>query len=171
MNISIFGLGYVGCVSLGCLAKNGHNVIGVDINSNKVELINHGKPTIIEKDIDKIIKEQFNKNRISATTDYTKAINNSDISIICVGTPSTKDGHLNLEYIYKVAKEIGEGLKEKNKYHTIVIRSTVLPGTNIKIGKLIENISKKKRNIHFGVVSNPEFLREGSAVADYYNPE
>ncbi len=170
MNISIFGLGYVGCVSLGCLAQNGHKTLGVDVNSHKVDLINIGKPTIIEKDIDRIIKEQFENKTISATTDYKKAVKETDISIICVGTPSTKEGHLNLEYIFKVAKEIGEVLSEKNKFHTIVIRSTVLPGTNQKIGKLIEKISGKRRNTDFGIVSNPEFLREGSAVEDYYNP-
>ncbi len=170
MKISIFGLGYVGCVSLGCLAQNGHYIIGVDVNSNKVNLINVGKPTIIEKDIDKIIKEQFENKRISATTDFIKAVKETDVSIICVGTPSTKEGHLNLEYIYKVAQEIGNALKEKQDFHTIVIRSTVLPGTNERIGDIIEEASNKKRNTDFGVVSNPEFLREGSAVNDYYNP-
>ena len=170
MNISIFGLGYVGCVSLGCLAQNGFTVIGVDVNSHKVELINNGLPTIIEKEIDEIIKEQFIKKRISATTDFRKAVRDTDVSIICVGTPSTKEGHLNLKYIYKVAAEIGEEIKEKGKFHTIVIRSTVLPGTNQKIGEIVEQVSEKKRNIDFGIVSNPEFLREGSAVADYYNP-
>lgn len=170
MKVSIFGLGYVGCVSLGCIAKNGFPTIGVDVNQNKVDLINEGKPTIIEKDIDKIIKEQYKNKFISATTDYRKAVKESDISIICVGTPSTKEGHLNLEYIYKVASEIGEELKIKNEFHTIAIRSTVLPGTNVRIGKIIEDISGKKRNKDFGIVSNPEFLREGTAVDDYYNP-
>lgn len=170
MNISIFGLGYVGCVSLGCLAQNGHKIIGVDVNAHKVDLINTGKPTIIEKDIDKIIHEQFINKNIRATTNCEEAIGDSEISIICVGTPSTKEGHLNLNYIYKVASEIGEALKNQNKFHTIVVRSTVLPGTNYEIGKIIENSSGKKRNIDFGVVSNPEFLREGTAVKDYYNP-
>ncbi len=169
-SISIFGLGYVGCVSLGCLAQNGYKVIGVDVNQNKINLINNGKPTIIEKDIDKIIGEQFNNKQISATNDYRKAVRETDISIICVGTPSTKEGHLNLKYIYKVAEEIAEEIKEKKEFHTVVIRSTVLPGTNLKIGEIIEQVSGKKRNIDFGVVSNPEFLREGTAVADYYNP-
>ena len=169
-SISIFGLGYVGCVSLGCLAQNGFNVVGVDVNEHKVGLINSGKPTIVEKDIDKIIEEQYKNGRISATTDYRKAVRETDISIICVGTPSTKEGHLNLSYIYSVAKEIGEELKHKEQFHTIVIRSTVLPGTNSKISKIIEEASGKKTNIDFGIVSNPEFLREGSAVADYYNP-
>ncbi len=170
MNISIFGLGYVGCVSLGCLAQNGHKIIGVDVNSHKVKLINSGKPTIIEKDIDIIIEEQYKEKSISATTNFKKAVKETDISIICVGTPSTKEGHLNLKYIYKVAKEIGGEISKKNKFHTIVIRSTVLPGTNQKIGEIIEKKSGKKRNINFGIVSNPEFLREGSAVSDYYNP-
>ena len=170
MNISIFGLGYVGCVSLGCLAKNGHTVIGVDINKNKVDLINQGMPTIIEKDIDKIIKDQFLQRKISATTDALKAVNNSEISIIAVGTPSTMNGHLNLKYIFKVAENIGEALKTKQGTHIIAIRSTVLPGTCDKVAKIIETISEKKRNVGFSVVDNPEFLREGSAVEDYYNP-
>jgi len=170
MKISIFGLGYVGCVSLGCLAQNGHTIIGVDNNATKVHQINSGKPTIVEKDIDKIINEQFNKGNISATTNYKDAVQNTDVSIICVGTPSTKEGHLNLDYIFNVANQIGEVLIEKQEFQVVVIRSTVLPGTNEKIGQIIEEKSGKKRNIGFAVVSNPEFLREGSAVLDYYNP-
>ena len=168
--ISIFGLGYVGCVSLGCLAQNGHNVIGVDVNQNKIDLINKGKPTIIEKDIDNIISEQFKNKRIRATLDYRQAVRETDISIICVGTPSTKEGHLNLDYIYKVASQIAEEIKEKENFHIVALRSTVLPGTNEKVGKIIEQVSGKKRNENFGVVSIPEFLREGTAVSDYYNP-
>lgn len=170
MNISIFGLGYVGCVSLGCLAKNGHTVIGVDTVDNKVNLINQGKSTIIEKDIDDIIKKQFQLGHISATENYKEAVLNTEISIICVGTPSTPEGHLNLKYIYKVAEQIGGSLKEKDSFHIVVIRSTVLPGTNNTVGKIISKASGKKRNQGFTVVSNPEFLREGSAVKDYYNP-
>ena len=170
MNIGIFGLGYVGCVGLGCLAQSGHNVIGVDILDSKVNLINSGKPTIIEKDIDKIIYEQWRKGRISATTDYMQGVKDTEVSIICVGTPSTNKGHLNLDYIYNTSKQIGEALKKKNSFHVIVIRSTVLPGTNKKVGEIISEISGKERNIGFAVVSNPEFLREGSAVEDYFNP-
>ena len=170
MRVSIFGLGYVGCVSLGCLAKNGHHVIGVDINQNKIDLINQGLPTIIEKDIDLLIQEGSSQNRIRATNDYKDAVMNSEISIIAVGTPTTKAGHLNLDYIFKVAEEIGEVLTGKDAFHIIVIRSTVLPGTNKKIGEIVEDISGKKRNVDFAVVSNPEFLREGTAVDDYYNP-
>lgn len=170
MNISIFGLGYVGCVSLGCLAQNGHRVIGVDVSQTKIDLINSGKPTIIEKDIDVIIKEQFEKGSISATNNPEYGVLNSEVSIIAVGTPSTERGHLNLEYIYRVAENIGRALKEKDGFHVIALRSTVMPGTCDKIAELVENASGKARNDGFGIVDNPEFLREGSAVADYYNP-
>ncbi|MCG8309274.1 MAG: nucleotide sugar dehydrogenase [Cytophagales bacterium] len=170
MNISIFGLGYVGCVSLGCLAKNGHNLIGVDVNDNKINQINSGKPTIIEKGIKDIIMEAFDMGRICATRDCDFAIRSSEISIICVGTPSSSNGHLNLNYIFKVASEIGESLIKKDDFHVVVVRSTVLPGTNQKIGEIIEQKSGKERNVDFAVVSNPEFLREGTAVYDYYNP-
>ena len=170
MKISIFGLGYVGCVSMGCLAENGHTVIGVDTSKTKVDLINSGKPTIIEKDIDKIIKEQFEKKRISATLDANFAIINSEISIIAVGTPSTDFGHLNLDYIFRVAESFAEALKMKKEFHVIAIRSTVTPGTCEKFCDIIESKSDRLRNIDFAVVDNPEFLREGTAVNDYFNP-
>jgi len=170
MKISIFGLGYVGCVSIGCLAKNGHEVIGVDVQPEKVDLINRGLATIVEKDIDVIIKDQFEKGSIRATLCYNDAIMHSEMSIICVGTPSSATGHLNLSYIYRTAEQIGEALKAKDSFHVVVIRSTVMPGTNKKIGEIIEQYSGRKRNEAFSVVSNPEFLREGTAVKDYYNP-
>jgi GDP-mannose 6-dehydrogenase len=170
MNISIFGLGYVGCVSLGCLAKNGHNVVGVDVSQTKVNQINNGLPTIIEKDIDVIIKEQFEAQRIRATTDFKEAIFNTEISIIAVGTPTGPNGHLNLDYIFNVANNIGEVLKEKNDFHIVAIRSTVMPGTSDKFAAIVEEVSGKKHGEHFAMVSNPEFLREGTAVKDYYNP-
>lgn len=170
MNISIFGLGYVGCVSLGCLAKNGHNVIGVDISPTKVDQINSGKPTIIEKDIDIIIAEQKKIGRISATADTNHAVQKSDISIVAVGTPSTEKGHLNLNHIFTVAGNIGEALKQKQEFHIIAVRSTVMPGTCDKFADIVGRISGKKRNKDFAIVDNPEFLREGTAVQDYYNP-
>jgi len=170
MDISVFGLGYVGCVGMGCLAQNGHSVVGVDVIQSKLDLINSGYPTIIESQIDRIINEQFRKGRISATKDFKQAVKETDISIICVGTPSTPEEHLNLTYIHKVASQIGESIKEKKSFHIVVIRSTVLPGTNRKVGEVIEHISGKNRNEGFAVISNPEFLREGSAVEDYYNP-
>jgi len=170
MNISIFGLGYVGCVSLGCLARNGHTVIGVDVSETKVKQINSGLATIIEKDIDLIIREEHSKSRISATTDYSRAILDTDISIIAVGTPSSTTGHLNLEYIFKVAENFGRILRAKDQFHVIAIRSTVLPGTSAKFADIIEEYSGKRRNVDFAMVSNPEFLREGTAVHDYYHP-
>jgi GDP-mannose 6-dehydrogenase len=170
MNISIFGLGYVGCISLGCLAQSGHSVIGVDITEAKVRLISQGKPTILENRISEIIAAQHQARRIRATTDHKDAVINSDISIICVGTPSSASGQLDLGQIMAVARQIGATLKEKVSFHTIVIRSTVPPGTNQQVTQILEEISGKQPNVHFGVVSNPEFLREGSAVADYYNP-
>ena len=170
MNISIFGLGYVGCVGMACLAKQDHIMIGVDVSDEKVKRVNNGQSTIIENGIDALISEGFHKNRIRATKDYNEAVLNTDISFICVGTPSSDNGHLNLEYIYQTAREIGEALTKKNTFHLVVIRSTVIPGTNAKVGELIEGISGKKRNSDFAVVSNPEFLREGTAVYDYMNP-
>lgn len=170
MNISIFGLGYVGCVSLGCLAKNGHQVVGVDVSKTKVDQINAGKATIIEKDIDRIIAEQRKAGKIEATLDARKAVLDTELSIICVGTPSSDKGHLNLDYIFKVADNIAVALKEKNGFHIIAIRSTIFPGTGDKVASLIEEISQKKRNVDFAIVDNPEFLREGTAVNDYFNP-
>lgn len=170
MVISIFGLGYVGCVSLGCYSELGFKTIGVDISESKVKLINHGFATIHEDKIDDLIKKGRNQQSIEATVDSFYAVQNSDVSIICVGTPSSANGHLNLEYIFNVCKEIGEALKFKNDFHTIAIRSTVFPGTNKKCSEIIENISGKKSNVDFAVISNPEFLREASAVDDFFNP-
>ncbi len=170
MNISIFGMGYVGCVSLGCLASRGHTVVGVDVNPTKINLINSGKPTIIEKEIDRILAQAHRDRLVRATSDARSAVLDSEVSIIAVGTPSTKEGHLNLKHIFRVAEEIGAALREKESFHIIVIRSTVLPGTNRQIGEIVEKASARKRNRDFAVVSNPEFMREGSAVKDYFNP-
>jgi len=170
MNISIFGLGYVGCVSLGCLAQNGHHVIGVDVSDSKVNQINNGIATIVETDIDKIIKEQRAAGRIRATQDFADAVMNSDISIVAVGTPSSQYGHLNLDYIFDVATEIAAVIAAKSAFHVIAIRSTVFPGTCEQFADIIEERTSKKNNIDFAVVDNPEFLREGTAVRDYYNP-
>jgi GDP-mannose 6-dehydrogenase len=170
MNISIFGLGYVGCVSLGCLARNGHRVVGVDINPNKVDLINQGRPTIIERDIEGLLREQHARGLVSATMDAQAAVAATDLSMVAVGTPSTGRGHLNLAYIFKVAEDIGRALARKDGFHIVVVRSTVLPGTCDRIARLIEEHSGKQRNRGFAVVDNPEFLREGTAVADYSAP-
>lgn len=171
MKISIFGLGYVGCVSLGCHAELGYKLIGVDVNQPKVDLINQGIATIQEAKIDDLIKKHREAKNIEATTDVHYAINNTDISFICVGTPSSERGHLDLTYIFGVCKEIGEALKNKDGFHVVVIRSTVFPGTNEKAGKIIEEASGKIRGTDFAMVSNPEFLREATAVDDFFQPE
>lgn len=170
MNISIFGLGYVGCVSLGCLAQNGHRVVGVDVDPVKVGQINEGRATIVERGIDALIGEQFQRGRIRATIDYTRAILDTEVSIIAVGTPSTPRGHLNLDYIFAVANHFAEVLPKKDDFHVIAIRSTVMPGTCERIAALIESKTGKLNNVDFAVVSNPEFLREGTAIHDYYQP-
>jgi GDP-mannose 6-dehydrogenase len=170
LHISIFGLGYVGCVSIGCLAAKGHHVVGVDLNQTKVSFINNGQPTIFEAHIGEIISEQYLKGRIRATLSAMEAVRETEVSFICVGTPSTVNGHLNLSAIFNVAREIAEAIKAKDDFHTVVIRSTVLPGTNEKVRTIIEDVSGKPSNEGFAVVSNPEFLREGSAVQDFFSP-
>ena len=171
MNISVFGLGYVGCVSAACLAENGHKVMGVDINQNKVDIINSGKSPVIEKDINGIIKEVVTTEKLIATTDAGKAVKNSEISMICVGTPSNDNGSLNLKYVKRVCAEIGAGLREKDDYHIVVLRSTMLPGSvEEEVIPALEKTSGKKAGTGFGVCINPEFMREGSSVYDYYHP-
>ena len=171
MNISVFGLGYVGCVSAACLAENGHKVMGVDINQNKVDIINSGKSPVVEKDINGIIKEVVTTKKLIATTDVGKAVENSEISMICVGTPSNDNGSLNLNYVKRVCAEIGAGLREKDDYHAVVLRSTVLPGSvEGEVIPTLEKTSGKKAGADFGVCMNPEFMREGSSIYDYYHP-
>jgi GDP-mannose 6-dehydrogenase len=170
MNISVFGLGYVGCISLGCLAQSGHKVIGVDISKPKVDLINRGLPTIIERGMTEIFSQQRKEGRISATTDGVGAVKETDVSFICVGTPSGKNGHTDVTSVLKVVEEIAQGIGEKDTFHIVVIRSTVAPGTNEQTVDIIERISGRKRNQDFAVVSNPEFMREGTAIRDYRAP-
>ena len=171
MKISIVGLGYVGAVCSACFANEGHEVIGMDIDEVKVELINKGKAPIVEKDLEDYISRNVNEGRLRATTDLKEAIDNSDITIISVGTPSKPNGDIDLKYIKEAAKAIGEKLKAKDAFHIVSMRSTVLPGTgkNVVI-PIIEEISGKKAGVDFGYVSNPEFLREGTAIWDFYNP-
>lgn len=171
MKISIFGLGYVGAVSAGCLAKSGHNVIGVDPYQPKIDLINNGKTPVIEKDIGVIIEKAVLDSLLRATRDVNNAVLNSEISLICVGTPSQLNGSLDLKYVRKVCEEIGTALCEKNEFHVVVARSTMLPGSMRSIVMpTLEESSGKKAGIDFGVCNNPEFLRESTAVYDYYNP-
>ena len=171
MKISIFGLGYVGAVSAGCLAKDGHQVIGVDPHQAKVDLINKGITPIIEKDIGEIIAAAVKGGRLMATTSVNEAVQGSEISLICVGTPSQLNGSLDLKYVRRVCEEIGASIGKKDSFHVVVARSTMLPGTmkDVVIPTL-EASSGKRAGIDFGVCNNPEFLREGTAVYDYYAP-
>lgn len=171
MNISIFGLGYVGAVSAGCLSKDGHHVIGVDPYRPKVDLINEGKTPVIEKDIGEIVENAVSQGLLRATQDVQEAVLASDISMICVGTPSQINGSLDLKYVRKVCEEIGMALRNKKEFHVVVARSTMLPGSMRSIViPVLEESSGKKAGVDFGVCNNPEFLRESTAVFDYYNP-
>ncbi len=171
LKISIFGLGYVGAVSAGCLANEGHDVIGVDPVQTKIELINNGRSPIIEAQIDEIIASNARAGRLRATHDQTEAIQETELSFVCVGTPSQPNGNLDLRYIRRICEQIGQALKDKATRHTVVIRSTVLPGTMHGIViPVLEEFSGKKAGVDFGLCHNPEFLREGSAVKDFNSP-
>jgi GDP-mannose 6-dehydrogenase len=171
MRISIFGLGYVGAVCAGCLSARGHEVIGVDISAAKIDLINKGKSPIVEPGLEALLEKGINSGLLRGTTDFAGAVRDSEMSFICVGTPSKKNGDLELNYIESVCREIGLVLRDKSERHTIVIRSTVLPGTvkNVVI-PLLEDCSGKKAGVDFGVAVNPEFLRESTAIKDYDQP-
>lgn len=171
MRISVFGLGYVGTVSAGCFARDGHEVIGVDAVRTKIELINAGRPPIIEAEIGDIVLGAVKSGRLRATDDADHAICNTDLSFVCVGTPSQPNGNLDLTYIRRVCEMIGSVIRRKRVRHTVVIRSTILPGTMRQLViPILEEYSGKRAGIEFGVCNNPEFLREGTAVEDFDAP-
>jgi GDP-mannose 6-dehydrogenase len=171
VKVSVFGLGYVGAVSAGCLAHDGHEVVGVDPLPTKVDLINRGQSPIVEADIGEIIAATAKAGRLRATSDPADAIRETELSFVCVGTPSQPNGNLDLRYIRRICEQIGAALKSKTARHTVVIRSTILPGTMHKIViPTLEESSGKKAGVDFGVCNNPEFLREGSAVKDFRSP-
>src|SRR6185437_101499 len=171
MRVSIFGLGYVGCVSAACLARDGHDVIGVDVNPDKVASIAAGRSPIIEHGLDEVLLSVVQAGKLRATVDSRQAVLESDVSLICVGTPSNSNGSLNTRYVESVCQEIGLAINQKGDYHTVVVRSTVLPGTvEEKVVPILEEFSGSSAGIDFGVAMNPEFLREGTAIADYYDP-
>ncbi|NOY16064.1 MAG: UDP-glucose/GDP-mannose dehydrogenase family protein [Gammaproteobacteria bacterium] len=171
MKISIFGLGYVGAVSAGCLAREGHKVVGVDPYKPKVDLINSGQTPVIEDDIGEIISVAVKEGRLIATTDVQDAVNSTEMSFICVGTPSLINGGLDLKYVRNVCEQIGLALRDKTDFHVIVARSTMLPGSMMDVViPVLEEASGKIAGEGFGVCNNPEFLREGTAVYDFFNP-
>jgi len=171
MRISIFGLGYVGAVCAGCLSARGHEVVGVDVSTAKIDLINNGKSPIVEPGLEALLKQGIETGRLRGTTDVAAAIRDTELSMLCVGTPSKKNGDLELDYIESVCREIGFVLRDKKERHTVVVRSTVLPGTvkNVVI-PILEDCSGKKAGVDFGVAVNPEFLRESTAIKDYDHP-
>jgi GDP-mannose 6-dehydrogenase len=171
MKLSVFGLGYVGCVSAACFAGAGHEVIGVDINQVKVDIINGGRSPIVEPGIEQLIREAVGAGRLRATTDTADAVANSDVSLVCIGTPSNANGSLNLTHIKRACQQIGEALAAKVRYHIVVMRSTMLPGTiEQTVVPALEVYSGKRASRDFGVAINPEFLREGSSIYDFNHP-
>ena len=171
MKVSVFGLGYVGSVSAASLAAAGHEVVGVDINADKVLAINEGRSPVVEPGLGELLQQGVDASRLRATTSTADAVHATDLSLICVGTPSRRNGSLDLTYLVRVCEQIGEALRDKPSYHVVVVRSTVLPGTtHAHVIPALEAASGKKYGDGFGVSVNPEFLREGSALKDFREP-
>jgi GDP-mannose 6-dehydrogenase len=169
--VSVFGLGYVGCVSAACFAEQGFQVVGVDVSESKVSLINAGKATIVEAGIQELVAEMVGAGRLRATTSADEAVLATDISLVCVGTPSRPNGSLELEYVKRVCDEIGKAIARKGRWHLVVIRSTVLPGTLQElVTPVLEAASGGRVGEQFGLCSNPEFLREGTSIKDFAEP-
>lgn len=170
-NVSVFGLGYVGSVLLACLADHGHQATGIDVNPLKVDMINAGRSPIIEQGVTELLGKGVQAGRLRATTDVARAVGESEVIFVCVGTPSHPNGSLNLSYVERVCQDIGAALAEKPGYPVIAIRSTMLPGsTEEMVIPALEQASGKKAGRDFGVCFNPEFLREGSSIRDFYDP-
>ena len=171
MNVSVFGLGYVGSVSAASFAADGHAVVGVDVNPVKVASLNEGRSPIVEKGLEELIRDAVGNGRLRATTSTADAVSATDLSLVCVGTPSRRNGSLDLSYLERVCEQIGDALREKDGYHVVVVRSTVLPGTTHGVViPALERTSGKQYGTGFGVTVNPEFLREGTAIQDFRHP-
>ncbi|HID42944.1 MAG TPA: UDP-glucose/GDP-mannose dehydrogenase family protein, partial [Archaeoglobaceae archaeon] len=169
MRISVIGSGYVGIVTGIGFAELKNSIIFVDIDKDKIDTINSGKPPIYERGLEELMKR--NKERYHATEDYREILK-TELTFMCISTPSNADGSINLDFVKSASQSIGEVLKEKDDFHTVVVKSTVIPGTTEEVIKpLIENASNRKASKDFGIAMNPEFLREGSAVEDFFNPD
>jgi GDP-mannose 6-dehydrogenase len=169
--IALFGLGYVGTVSGACFAARGETVIGVDLDRGKVDAINAGRSPVIEKDLDALVRQGIDSGRLRATTDGAAAVRAADLSMVCVGTPSRANGGLDTEHVEKVAREIGAALRGDSKWHLVVFRSTMLPGTvEGRLVPILAEASGRRPGSDFGVAVNPEFLREGTSVRDFHEP-
>ena len=171
VSLSVFGLGYVGCVSAACLASRGHRVTGVDVNPDKVNAIRQGLSPVIEERIGDVIAEVVAAGDLTVTTDAARAVSETDVSLVCVGTPSASGGGLSTSFLEQVSDQIGAALATKDGWHVVVYRSTMVPGTceNLLIPRL-ESASGKRAGLDFGVCVNPEFLREGTSVHDFHEP-
>jgi len=169
--VSVFGLGYVGAVTAACLAHKGHRVIGVDVNPGKVEVLESGQAPVLEPGLDQLVSEAHKAGRLHATTDPFRAVDQSEISFLCVGTPSLRNGRLDLSSVERSCEEVGRALRSKKEFHWVVLRSTVLPGTAKSLAiPTIESASRKRAGVDFAVCANPEFTREGSAIHDFLDP-
>jgi GDP-mannose 6-dehydrogenase len=171
MRISIFGLGYVGVISLACLTRDGHEVIGVDIDATKLELIRQGQSPVIEEGIQELMAQVAASGRVTVTTDVNEAVQRSDLSFICVGTPSGNNGSQDLTAVLRLAEQLGRAIGSKSDFHTLVLRSTVQPGTlEEQVAPILQQHSGKRAGADFGLCFQPEFLREGTSIKDYDNP-
>ena len=170
MKIAIFGLGYVGCISCGCFCKEGHEVIGVDPNEYKVSRVQAGLSSVVEKGLDDLISDAVTHGSLKSTTDVRQALENTEISMVCVGTPSRKDGSIDMTYVTRVSQEIAEVLAHLQKEHILVYRSTIAPGMIDKViyPLLFYRNGLSPEKVHLAY--NPEFLREGSGIFDFYHP-
>jgi GDP-mannose 6-dehydrogenase len=169
--ISVIGLGYVGAVTAGCLAQKGHSVIGVDVNPLKVQMLESGRSPVLEPGLEEFISSSQKACRLHATTSTSEAVAKTDVSFVCVGTPSMRGGRLDVSGVERSCQEVGEALRAKNGFHWIVLRSTILPGTSENIAiPTIEKASGKRAGVDFAVCTNPEFTREGCAVSDFMTP-
>ncbi len=170
-SVSVFGLGYVGCVSAVCLAAQGHRVIGVDVNQDKVDALARGNSPVVEERLGDLAAEAVATGNLTVTTDTATAVLHTDLSLVCVGTPSAHGGGLSTEYLEQVTDAIGAALAKKDRWHVVVYRSTMIPGTCEKLLiPRLESVSGKRAGVDFGVCVNPEFLREGTSVQDFFNP-
>src|SRR5437867_1140047 len=171
MRVSVFGLGYVGSVSAASFAADGHEVVGVDVNADKVASVNAGRSPIVEPGLDELLSRAVSEGRLRATSDTGEAVRDTEVSLLCVGTPSRRNGSLDLAHLERVSEQIGASLRDKPDYHVVVVRSTVLPGTTHQtVIPTLERASGKKYGEGFGVSVNPEFLREGTALKDFRKP-
>lgn len=171
MAVSVFGLGYVGCVSAACLASRGHPVVGVDLNPTKVEFLRRGQAPVVEERIAELTAEVVEAGLLTVSEDPSRAVQDTDITLVCVGTPSAPNGGVSTEYLERASRDIGRALAAKDGRHVVVYRSTMVPGTCADILiPILERESGQRAGVDFGVCVNPEFLREGTSVRDFLDP-